>query len=211
MPTLGVIGTSKKPDEHRFSIHPDHLRRFKEEVRRNLVFEAGYGEAFGLTDAEFSARAGGVASRAELLGDVDAVSTRRCLSRVQRATSVGTPSTRTTSWQFIAAFCTHCSAGASMGTTETGTRRSSSDSASGAGAPSMRSRLAASHDGGARRDGETLPRPPQSRGHHRQRHFPGPGAAARVRQRLSCLRAKKWGVGLLVCRVSRSLSGPYHA
>jgi len=73
MLTFGVIGTSRKPDEHRFPIHPDHLPRLPEEVRRHLVFESGYGDAFGLTDAELGARAGGVAPRAELLADIGAV------------------------------------------------------------------------------------------------------------------------------------------
>ena len=73
MLTFGVIGTSRKPDEHRVPIHPDHLCRLPDDVRRHLIFEAGYGERFGLTDAELGALSGGTASRADLLGDLGAV------------------------------------------------------------------------------------------------------------------------------------------
>lgn len=73
MLTFGVIGTSRKPDEHRFPIHPDHLCRLSEEVRRHLVFETGYGAAFGLSDAELGSQVGGVAPRSELLADLGTV------------------------------------------------------------------------------------------------------------------------------------------
>ena len=44
--TLGVIGTSKKPDERRVPIHPKHLSRVPEAIRRQLIFEEGYGAPF---------------------------------------------------------------------------------------------------------------------------------------------------------------------
>ncbi len=71
--TLGVIGTSKKVDEQRVPIHPDHLPRLPETVRRQLVFEEGYGERFGRSDAEMAAESGGVASRHELLAELGSV------------------------------------------------------------------------------------------------------------------------------------------
>lgn len=70
---LGVIGTSKKVDEHRVPIHPEHLRRLPESVRRELVFEEGYGERFELTDAEIADQSGGIATRHELLAELGAV------------------------------------------------------------------------------------------------------------------------------------------
>jgi alanine dehydrogenase len=54
-------------------IHPEHLQRLPEAARRQLVFEEGYGERFELTDAEMAKRSGGVASRHELLTEMDAV------------------------------------------------------------------------------------------------------------------------------------------
>ena len=42
--TFGVIGTSRKEDERRIPIHPEHLMRLPEKSRRQLVFEEGYGQ-----------------------------------------------------------------------------------------------------------------------------------------------------------------------
>ncbi len=73
MPRLGVIGTSRKPGERRVPIHLDHLDRIPEKIRARIQFEKGYGEAFGMGDVELAARCGGLASRAELLGQADTV------------------------------------------------------------------------------------------------------------------------------------------
>ena len=70
---LGVIGTSKKEDEKRVPIHPDHLSRLPEDIRKQLIFEKGYGKPFGLDDSFFIAQAGGVASRHELLSEIGSV------------------------------------------------------------------------------------------------------------------------------------------
>jgi len=70
---LGVIGTSKKEDEKRVPIHPDHLSRLPEHIRKQLIFEKGYGEPFGLDDDFFISQTGGVASRHELLTKIGSV------------------------------------------------------------------------------------------------------------------------------------------
>ncbi len=70
---LGVIGTSRKEDEKRVPIHPDHLSRLPENIRKQLIFEKGYGKPFGLTDEFFESQAGGVASRHELLAELGSV------------------------------------------------------------------------------------------------------------------------------------------
>lgn len=67
---FGVIGTSKKEDEKRIPIHPEHLVRLPEPMRRQLIFEEGYGVPFGIADSEMSDQTGGVASRHELLAEV---------------------------------------------------------------------------------------------------------------------------------------------
>jgi alanine dehydrogenase len=67
---LGVIGNSKKENERRVPIHPDHFSRLSEPALRQLVFEEGYGAPFGLTDAEIAARTGGIATRHEILADI---------------------------------------------------------------------------------------------------------------------------------------------
>jgi N5-(carboxyethyl)ornithine synthase len=70
---FGVIGTSRKTDEQRVPIHPEHLSRLPLEVRRHLIFEHGYGAPFGLSDAQLAAQCGGLASRHELLADLGRV------------------------------------------------------------------------------------------------------------------------------------------
>ena len=71
--SLGVVGTSRKEDEKRVPIHPDHLSRLPADIRKQLVFEKGYGEPFGLDDDFFVSQTGGVASRHELLAELGSV------------------------------------------------------------------------------------------------------------------------------------------
>ena len=73
MLNLGVIGTSLKENERRVPLHPDHLSRLPEELRRQLIFEQGYGEPFGISDSDLASQAGGTATRRELLADLGAV------------------------------------------------------------------------------------------------------------------------------------------
>lgn len=68
--TLGVIGTSKKEDEQRVPIHPEHLMRLDEDYRKQLVFEEGYGAPFDMSDADIARQSGGVAPRQELLEEL---------------------------------------------------------------------------------------------------------------------------------------------
>lgn len=71
--SLGVIGTSRKEDEKRVPIHPEHLSRLPETIRKQLIFEKGYGAPFGLDDDFFVSQTGGVASRHELLAELGSV------------------------------------------------------------------------------------------------------------------------------------------
>lgn len=73
MLTFGVIRTSKKEEERRVPIHPDHLQRIPDQVLRNLVFEEGYGAQFGIEDSEISALTGGIATRHEILSRIGRV------------------------------------------------------------------------------------------------------------------------------------------
>ncbi|MBK5100644.1 MAG: N(5)-(carboxyethyl)ornithine synthase [Desulfobacteraceae bacterium] len=68
--TFGVIGTSRKEDEQRIPIHPEHMLRLPEQIRRQLIFEEGYGKPFGITDSEMAVQSGGVATRNELLANI---------------------------------------------------------------------------------------------------------------------------------------------
>ncbi|RLD43598.1 MAG: NAD(P) transhydrogenase subunit alpha [Bacteroidetes bacterium] len=70
---MGVIGTSKKEDERRLPIHPEHLKRLPESIRRQLIFEKGYGAPFNIDDKEIAEQTGGMASRTEILSDIGSV------------------------------------------------------------------------------------------------------------------------------------------
>lgn len=65
--TLGIVATSRKADERRLAIHPDHLDRIAPELRSRLYLEQGYGERFGVADADLADRVAGLRTREELL------------------------------------------------------------------------------------------------------------------------------------------------
>ena len=70
---MGVIGTSKKEDERRVPIHPEHLNRLPESIRKQLIFEKGYGAPFNMDDEEIAEQTGGMAARSEILTDIGSV------------------------------------------------------------------------------------------------------------------------------------------
>ncbi|MDF2633028.1 MAG: alanine dehydrogenase, partial [Caproiciproducens sp.] len=47
---IAIIGTSKKENEKRVPIHPDHIRQIPEKIRKHLFFEKGYGIPFDMED-----------------------------------------------------------------------------------------------------------------------------------------------------------------
>jgi len=69
--SLGVLGTSRKPDERRLPIHPRHLGRIDAELRRRIFLEQGYGEPFGVSDAQLAPFVAGLRPREQLLQDCD--------------------------------------------------------------------------------------------------------------------------------------------
>lgn len=71
--SMGVVGTSKKEDERRVPIHPEHLLRLPNHIRRQLIFEKGYGSRFNMSDEEISELTGGIATRSEILADIGSV------------------------------------------------------------------------------------------------------------------------------------------
>ena len=71
--TLGAVGTSRKPDEHRLPIHPQHLRRIDDDLRRRIFVEHGYGQRFGVSDDRLAAEVGGLRSRDQLVEECDVV------------------------------------------------------------------------------------------------------------------------------------------
>jgi alanine dehydrogenase len=71
--SLGVIATSRKPDEHRLPIHPAHLSRIDEELRGRMYLERGYGQRFGVSDDALSREVAGLRSREQLVEESDIV------------------------------------------------------------------------------------------------------------------------------------------
>ncbi|GAA1688975.1 N(5)-(carboxyethyl)ornithine synthase [Microcella alkalica] len=70
---LGVIATSRKPDERRLPIHPGHLERIDADLRARMTLERGYGSRFGIADAELEPLVGGMAERAGVIALADVV------------------------------------------------------------------------------------------------------------------------------------------
>ncbi|WP_213608724.1 N(5)-(carboxyethyl)ornithine synthase [Pseudoalteromonas sp.] len=71
--TIGVIGTSRKTDERRYPIHPAHLMRIPEKLRKKMIFEQGYGAAFNMGDEDVAALTGGIATRSDILTQLGTV------------------------------------------------------------------------------------------------------------------------------------------
>ena len=67
---FGVIHTSKKENEHRVPIHPDHISAIPKNIRNQLVFETGYGESVGMSDETIASMTGGIASRHKILSKI---------------------------------------------------------------------------------------------------------------------------------------------
>ena len=70
---LGVMANSRKPNERRLPIHPAHLERIDDDLRANIMLEEGYGDRFGIPDAELAPFVGAIATRAEIIAAVDIV------------------------------------------------------------------------------------------------------------------------------------------
>ncbi len=70
---LGVIATSRKPDERRLPIHPAHVERIDADLRDNMILERGYGLRFGVSDEELAPLVGAMAERAEIFDAADIV------------------------------------------------------------------------------------------------------------------------------------------
>ena len=52
--SLGVCGTSRKENERRLPIHPLHFDRIDAGLRAGIFLERGYGERFGMADAQLA-------------------------------------------------------------------------------------------------------------------------------------------------------------
>ena len=71
--SLGVIAGSSKTDERRLPIHPLHVERIDPDLRSRIHLEHGYGEPFGVGDAQLAESVAGLRTRAELIEQCDVV------------------------------------------------------------------------------------------------------------------------------------------
>ena len=71
--SLGVLASTRKPDERRLPIHPLHFERIAPEVRERIILEQGYGERFGISDDHLSTLVGKMATKESLLAEADVV------------------------------------------------------------------------------------------------------------------------------------------
>ena len=71
--SIGVLATTRKADERRLPIHPLHLERIDADLRGRMILEHGYGERFGISDAQLAPLVWRLASRAELIAEADVV------------------------------------------------------------------------------------------------------------------------------------------
>ncbi len=71
---IAVIGTSRKENEKRKPIHPDHIAWISPDLRSHLYFEKDYGLPFGMEDeAIFSLTGNQLLSRKTLLNEYKAI------------------------------------------------------------------------------------------------------------------------------------------
>lgn len=70
--TLGILASTRKPDERRLAIHPRHFDRIDESIRARLLVERGYGNRFDVSDAQLSEFVG-IRDKGELIAASDVV------------------------------------------------------------------------------------------------------------------------------------------
>ena len=71
--SLGMCGTSRKENEHRLPVHPLHLDRIDAGLRAGIFLERGYGERFGISDAQLAPLVAGMRSRRQLIAECDVI------------------------------------------------------------------------------------------------------------------------------------------
>jgi alanine dehydrogenase len=71
--SLGILATSRKPDEWRLAIHPQQIGLIDADLRSRIYLERGYGRRFGVDDERLAGLVGGLRDRPELLAEADVV------------------------------------------------------------------------------------------------------------------------------------------
>ena len=71
--SLGAIARSRKENERRLAIHPRHIERIDADLRTRIFLERGYGEPFGMADAQLAPYVAGMVSREQIVAQCDVV------------------------------------------------------------------------------------------------------------------------------------------
>jgi len=71
--SLGVMGRSLKENERRLPLHPHHLGRIPDALRRSIYLEHGYGERFGISDHQLTGQIAGLRSHEQLVEECDVI------------------------------------------------------------------------------------------------------------------------------------------
>jgi len=71
--SVGAMARSRKENEQRLPIHPEHLHTIDDDLRPHVFLEQGYGRAFGMSDETLATLVGGVRTRAELIAQCDVI------------------------------------------------------------------------------------------------------------------------------------------
>jgi alanine dehydrogenase len=69
--SLGAFADSRKQNERRLPIHPRGIAEIDADLRQHIFLEHGYGERFGLADADLAPLVGGLRSHEQLLAGCD--------------------------------------------------------------------------------------------------------------------------------------------
>ena len=70
---LGIVAKTRKENEHRLPVHPDHFDRIDADLRRGIYLEHGYGAHFGVPDQQLAPLVAGFRSRDELVAECDVI------------------------------------------------------------------------------------------------------------------------------------------
>ena len=68
-----MCGTSRKENDARLPIHPLHFDRIEAGLRAGIFLERGYGERFGMADAQLAPLVAGVRPRQQLIAECDVI------------------------------------------------------------------------------------------------------------------------------------------
>jgi alanine dehydrogenase len=71
--SLGILATSTKENESRLPIHPLHVDQIDADLRARIVLERGYGDRYGISDAQLRPHVAGMRSREEIIATADVV------------------------------------------------------------------------------------------------------------------------------------------